>query len=181
MSHSNELPFLPPEIWQTIICHLRDAETKDVQACRLVNCLFRRLVDKRTGLWDRKDGCGRSLPVPDLCLLIMENVDDKNPADSKGRTALHFAATAGQLDICRLIMDREDDKNPADSEEGLTPLHDAAYEGYLDICKQIMENVSEKNPPANDGETPLHIAANISSTLSLTKIPRPLKELHLTN
>ena len=41
----------------------------------------------------------------DICQLIVEHAQDKNPKDRFGYTTLHEAARNGHLDICRLIMD----------------------------------------------------------------------------
>ena len=41
----------------------------------------------------------------------MDKIEDKNPADLKGRTPLHIAAKNGYLAVCELIMDELEDKN----------------------------------------------------------------------
>merc|ERR1719334_209920 len=48
----------------------------------------------------------------DICHLIIENVEDKNPSDQFGRTPLHKAAQKGHTEICRLIIKNVQEKNP---------------------------------------------------------------------
>ena len=91
----------------------------------------------------------------EVCKLIMENITDKNPANTvternmdEGETPFHFAAKKGHLAVCQLFLDNLSDKNPASKISGLTPLHHAAESGHLEVCKVIMENVVDKNPMA---------------------------------
>ena len=118
----------------------------------------------------------------EICEMIMENMEEKNPKDKYGHgvTPLHQAAEYGELEVCRLIIkniqcDEEKcktyqcDKNP-NSDCNVTPLHKAAMNGHLQVCKLIIENICEnhkprsdqgdsKNPKSYDGTTPLHSAA----------------------
>ena len=55
-----------------------------------------------------------------ICKLIIENVQNKNPANSIGHTPLHEAAYFGRFDICKLIIDNVDNKHPIDN-LGKTP------------------------------------------------------------
>ena len=87
------------------------------------------------------------------CKLIIDHVENKNPADNRGQTPLHLSAENGHLDICRLIIEKIVDKNPANN-NGWTPLHDAACLGRLEVCKLIIENVDDKHPVDKYGRTP---------------------------
>ena len=49
----------------------------------------------------------------DICKLITENLEDKNPPDDDGWTVLHDAADRGDEEVYRLIMNLVEDKNPA--------------------------------------------------------------------
>ena len=93
----------------------------------------------------------------ELCKLILETTDSKNPSNGAGWTPLHDAAKNGHLKICRLIIDSVDDKNPGNV-EGYTPLHDAATCGHLEVCQLIAKNVIDKRPMSTHGETPLRLA-----------------------
>ena len=115
-------------------------------------------------------------------------MQDKNRADQRGWTPLHWAARAGLLDICGLVMDNEqrriqhiaaregdgnlqvchlimDDvqnKNPADH-QGWTLLHEAAKRVQHKVCHLIMANVQDKDPANNFGATPLSLAKSFKS------------------
>ena len=116
----------------------------------------------------------------EICEMIMENMDEKNPKDDWGVTPLHEAAEYGKVEVCKLIVENvqcdkeickryQCDKNPK-NDFNFTPLHMAAMNGHLQVCKLIIENVCEnpkprsdrgdpKNPKSRDGTTPLHNAA----------------------
>ena len=43
----------------------------------------------------------------EICRLILDIVEEKNPANLKeGATPLHLAATQGHLEVCKLFLDR---------------------------------------------------------------------------
>ena len=83
-------------------------------------------------------------------LLLVENVEDKNPKDNFGFTPLHEAAMNGRLSLCQLIVVNVDDKNPIHNYGG-TPLH-------LAVCQLLVENITDKNPKDDFGRTPISIA-----------------------
>ena len=91
------------------------------------------------------------------CKSIIENVDNKNPAENYGLTPLHMAARNSHLDICKLIIENVEDKNPANN-NGWTLLHYAARDGHLNVCRLIIENVEDKNPVTKYGRTPRDLA-----------------------
>ena len=41
----------------------------------------------------------------EICKLIAENVDFKNPSDLRGNTPLHLAATKGHLEVCKFLIE----------------------------------------------------------------------------
>ena len=63
-----------------------------------------------------------------MCKLIIEYIQNKNPEDNDGFTALHLAAQNGHFETCKLILENITDKNPGDN-DGFTPLHSAAQNG----------------------------------------------------
>ena len=79
---------------------------------------------------------------------IMDTQEDKNPADKKGCTPLHWVAVTFR-----------NMKNPEDSEE---------RKRRLQAVKLIFHNVDDRNPAAKDGVTPLHNA--LTADIELTEI-----------
>ena len=113
----------------------------------------------------------------DICKFIIDQVDDKNPANDTGHTPFHTAANyihntnhsclvpfgqiRGHFEICQLIFEEIGFQNPSDNRQR-TPLHYAASHGNLEICKMIIEKVDDPNPfsPSYIYDTPLHQAAS---------------------
>jgi len=155
----NPLEKCPSEIWEMIFSCLKDADTSSLLACRETCHDFKYWVDKKASFWSRMN-LRKAVDDNnvDICWQILDNVQNKNPADNRGFTTLHWAAEKGHLEICRLILENVQDKNPA-NKDGITPLHRAARYGRLEICRLILENVQDKNPANNNGTTPLHQAA----------------------
>ena len=69
-----------------------------------------------------------------VCRLIIEKVEDKNPADSNGWTPLHWAAMTGQLDVCRLIINNVDNKHPVNNNRN-TPKNLADLRGHIAVSQ----------------------------------------------
>ena len=63
----------------------------------------------------------------EVCSLIIDAIDNKNPADAYGNTPLHAAARSGHLEVVRLIVENITDKSPANN-NGKTPLDVASNE-----------------------------------------------------
>ncbi|EAY22801.1 protein kinase, putative [Trichomonas vaginalis G3] len=76
-----------------------------------------------------------------------------------GRTALHYAAEAGQLEAVQYIVQMRGGHGFPVSDDGRTPLHDATTEGRTDVikfllsCKDVDANKRDEN-----GYTALHFA-----------------------
>ena len=123
-------------------------------------------IKEKTGLKeDSKNSLGETpLTVAacnnhvNLCKVIIEELQNKNPGCNKGATPLHHAASNGHFNVCELIMERLLDKNPG-SNRGTTPLHHAARKGHLKVCQLIIDKVANISPKTNKGNTPLHLAA----------------------
>lgn len=97
--------------------------------------------------------------------VILDNVDDCNPTDYKGKTPFTVAAINGHLDLCRMIINKFEDKTPLDhllgSDHllGRTTLSLAAMNDNLDIFRLIIERVENVNPENILRDTPFHWAA----------------------
>ena len=105
----------------------------------------------------------------DICKFIIDQVEDKNPANKTGHTPFHIAAAydrtsskvVGHFEICQLIFEATGFQNPS-NKYGETPLHSAAFYGNLKIFAMIIEKVDHKNPASTsiyESDTPLHRAA----------------------
>ena len=68
----------------------------------------------------------------EICKVIIEKAENKNPPDQFHFTPLHYAAHFGYLEICKLIVDNVDDKNPLNN-LGRTPYDLAKDENHDDI------------------------------------------------
>ena len=128
----------PCEIWERIFSLLKTADTSTLLAGRETCRDFKYWVDAETSLWSRMS-LHRAVQDEEnleICRLIIENVEEKNPEDKRGRTPIRYAVDRGHLEICRLIIENVEDKNPKD-DNGRTPLHWAAKGGHLEVCRLI--------------------------------------------
>ena len=66
----------------------------------------------------------------DICKLILENMEDKNPAMFGRKTPLAIAALNGHIDICKLIIENLENKKLA-SDNNFTLLYYAAFAGFF--------------------------------------------------
>ena len=91
----------------------------------------------------------------EMCVLMLEKVDNKSPQDVYGSTPFCSAVSKGRVEVCRLLM-KYIDKNPLD--RGL--LNASAYLSQLDECNLLLEVCVDKNHSIDDSvRTPLHVAA----------------------
>ena len=161
---SERVPQLPEEMYEEIISCLRDAETKDLLNCRLVNRSFQIWVDRKTRLWSRMDifkairegnfdVCQKMI---DSRTVDLDSVTDqppplheKNQENKYGLTPLHWAAQAGRLRICQLILENVSEKNPKARKffgyRLTTPLQLASRAGHTRVCKLILDSMQEES------------------------------------
>ena len=80
----------------------------------------------------------------ELCKLILDNVEDKNPVSKYGKTPLFEAAVSGNVAAFKLFLDLSEDKNPIKS-IGMpwTILHFAFRYNQIEICNIIVKNLSQ--------------------------------------
>ena len=104
----------------------------------------------------------------EICELIIDHLEDKNPADYKGMTPFHNASEKGHFDVCKMIIQNIDNKNPA-ARDGCTPLHLATKHGHLEIVRLIVETGVDKSPLFK-GKTPLDFLVRHRSRYSFYKL-----------
>jgi ankyrin repeat protein len=77
--------------------------------------------------------------------------------DREGRTPLHYAAMANDVDVIRASLAAGADPNLGDK-LGFTPLHLAAQEGSLDAARVLIERGADIDRKNSFGNTPLFVA-----------------------
>ena len=74
----------------------------------------------------------------EICQLITDNIEVKNPTTMEGWTPLHLAALNGRFDVCKLIIDYGVDKHPNFTDS--TPLQLAARKSHFRVCKLFIDS-----------------------------------------
>ena len=93
-----------------------------------------------------------------LAKIMLENMKDKNPWNMSGNTALHAAATWGNLPIFKMILDYSENISPRHEFIRRTPLHIAAEQGHYEMCEFIIEHTQDLNSKTFLGKTPFDLA-----------------------
>jgi uncharacterized protein len=82
-----------------------------------------------------------------------------NQVDEQSRTALHYAATNGNLTIVAILI-KASAKLDAKDKLGNTPLHLAADRNQAEVAQLLLDVGAPVDPENKNGMTPLMIAAN---------------------
>ena len=101
-------------------------------------------------------------PIIELLLSLGLDVNSKSTGagDFENVTPLHLAAGKGTIEVVETLIKNGADVNVKDSYYGFTPLHLAARNGHKEIAKLLMANGAELNSKAQNGKTPLELAAD---------------------
>ncbi|KAK3424198.1 hypothetical protein EUGRSUZ_F00992 [Eucalyptus grandis] len=109
-----------------------------------------------------------------------------NKADDNGRTALHFAAKAGEKDIAtRLLLTNRSSAYTKERTHGRTPLLEAASSGHLHVLREILEHCPDTVEVADDeGRNVVHLTLNCGpkhskAVLRLPELVRLVNEADL--
>jgi cytohesin len=95
-----------------------------------------------------------------------------------GSTALHMAATLGELEIVRLLLEAGASPAAAD-EKGFTPAHLALHRGFGEVIEALAARHDVRADPGGPG--PLGWAARLGDEAALRSLPKaPKKELDET-
>ena len=96
---------------------------------------------------------------------ILQLNPDLDARDNVGRTALHFAAKAGNLGAFRVLVELEDVEIDAVTVSGTTPLMSAVESGHIQVVAEGLNN--NLNPFLRDGlgRTAMDIATKYSDSL----------------
>lgn len=90
----------------------------------------------------------------DVIRLLIRVGADVNAQDVSGKTALHAAAQAGDLDMVRLLISKKAKIN-VKNDEGRSALDFACAENHLDVIKCLLNHAAICEPDAS-GRTELH-------------------------
>ena len=80
------------------------------------------------------------------------------------RTALHFAASAGDLDSCRSLLAASTDSKTllkCQDWEGATAVHLSIKSGHASTCRFLFEATADLQEIMDFGVTPLQVAADL--------------------
>jgi hypothetical protein len=99
----------------------------------------------------------------DIVKALLAHGADVNAKESRGRTALIYAAYNGHTDIVKALLAGGVDAD-VKNKDGLTALMIAAYNGHTDIVKALLEEGAHVDVKDNNGLTALMIAASIGYT-----------------
>ena len=78
--------------------------------------------------------------------------------DDQGKTALHWAASAGRKDIVLALLGTGANKDAKD-DQGCTPLHEAAKEDKPEVVSLLAAKGADRNVSDDRGWTAMHHAA----------------------
>ncbi len=90
--------------------------------------------------------------------LVAANPKIVNEKDARGRTPLHFASGAGNVEIVKFLIAGGADVKAADP-DGFTPLHWAASAGFLSLVDYILSHGGSAEGKSDTGGTLLYAAA----------------------
>lgn len=86
-----------------------------------------------------------------------------NQSDTRGQTALHLAASRGQIDLLELLLRSKASVRALD-EQKRTPLHWAAQHSCPDMARLLLQHSAAVDPLDQDGRTPLLLACQNPSS-----------------
>lgn len=75
-------------------------------------------------------------------------------------TALHIAASGGNLDVVEYLVKEDNADIEARDINGCTPLHSASHEDHLSVVEYLVRNGGDVNAVNRRGNTPFHDAAS---------------------
>jgi ankyrin repeat protein len=94
---------------------------------------------------------------------LLKQGADVNAAQGDGMTALHWAASHGELDLAQMLIYAGANLRAATRINGYTPLFLAARAGQAPIVDVLLENGADAKAVSTTGSTPLMLAAAAGS------------------
>ncbi|MCD6035515.1 MAG: transient receptor potential cation channel subfamily er 1 [Rickettsiales bacterium] len=121
----------------------------------------------------------------EIMKLLLAHGANPNLPDNKGYVPLHNAITAEQPDRLKYLVEhiyKKDiklDLNAQKSEDGYTALHSAIMANSLPMVTTLLDAGADVDILNNDGELPLHLAAQIGNPEIVAKILERTKNPNL--
>ena len=97
----------------------------------------------------------------DIVKVFVDNGTNFAEQDKDGLTALHFAASNGDIDyihVVQLLIENGNSPDSATRDDGWTPLHTAASYGHDAYVSELLKNGSDIGFKDHEGKTALHLA-----------------------
>ncbi|MPC10083.1 26S proteasome non-ATPase regulatory subunit 10 [Portunus trituberculatus] len=104
----------------------------------------------------------------DIVSILMDNWSDVNLQDKRGATALHRAASKGNIQSMALLLQSNQCSINVPDSEGNTPLHLACEEERLEAVRQLLERGAITDKVNREGKTPIQM----TSCLSIRRLMR---------
>eukprot|EP00118_Oscarella_pearsei_P006534 m.29662 g.29662 ORF g.29662 m.29662 type:complete len:1144 (+) comp31207_c1_seq2:136-3567(+) len=94
----------------------------------------------------------------DVVTHLIKHSADISAIDSDGRSAIHFAANAGDRKIVALLLAEGTQIDTRDKQRN-APIHFASVAGQVPMIEYLIDSGASVNTPGRDGSTPLHFSA----------------------
>jgi ankyrin repeat protein len=95
---------------------------------------------------------------------------DVNGAQGDGMTALHWAATHGDLDLTEVLLYAGANVKATSRLGRYTPLHVASQGGFAAVLQALLDRGADVNAATTTGATPLMLAAQAGNALAVTAL-----------
>jgi uncharacterized protein len=128
---------------QLVVSYLLDrgatpdvSDTKAADWALVLNlvCLGKgEVVDVLVRRWGRTNELAGKTQMEQICWLLGKGLGTVEGRIANGRTALHAASKAGNVELCRFLLDSGAQVN-ARCKHSLTPLNHAAWGGHFEVA-----------------------------------------------
>ena len=123
-------------------------------------------------------GQGAAASVPDAAMTgdreavraLLQKGADVNAAQGDGVTALHWAATRGDVELTNMLLVAGGNVRAATRFGGYLPLHVAAEHGFGPVVQALVKAGADANATTARGTTALMLAASSGDTGALTAL-----------
>ena len=137
--------------------HLQDTYTRNIKnrnRLRLDPTTYHHLLERRLRILANSGYNDEMKTFLQSCYCLDQLI---NRADSKGRTAIHFASSRGSDEIVHLLLEHGANPNVQDC-TGNTPLHLAACTHHIRVITLLLRFGADVSATDAFGKTPLHLA-----------------------